>query len=579
MPARNARRVNSPGRAGRAPAASRSATSRSTSGGEPSGVQLGEVLAGVRARGRRRSRGRPAAARGRRRGGAGPGTRVRAGNERTPPPGPLPEAERGREEGREVRAAPRPPSPFRGGAGGGVVGREHRRYHVPRPRAADPHDGTLPAAGGRRQGHDGLVRVRGRRFLEGHGEGLFPRTLRVVSAPRSARKASASRLNVGTVPPIIDPAAGSSRTPSCAVAPGSPSGAARMPNVPPSPSPVDVRPLGVTHPGRVFANLSPAALVEEAVRRNEGVLSDAGAFSAVTGEPTGRSPKDKFFAREAGVEDEIAWGGVNQPMEPAAFARLRDLARAYLQNRDLFVFDGHACADPRHRLPLRVVTEKAWHSLFARCLFLRPAAGRAGRRSSPSGRSCTPPDFHADPARDGTRSRRRPWPSASTQRLVVVLRHALRRGDQEGRLHRPQLPAAAARRLPDALLGERRAGRRRGPVLRPLRHRQDDALGRPRPPAHRRRRARLVATPACSTSRAAATPRRSSSRPKGEPQIWDALRFGSVLENVPVDPRHPACRTSTASGTPRTPGRRTRSTSSRTASRAASAGTRGTSSS
>src|SRR5689334_9082505 len=128
--------------------------------------------------------------------------------------------------------------------------------------------------------------------------------------------------------------------------------------------------LGLGNVGRVWANLSPAALTEHAVRRGEALLTDLGAVAALTGKRTGRSPKDKFTVKEAGVADLIDWSA-NQAMSPETFARLRDLVRAYLQNRELYVFDGFAGADPQHRLSIRVVTEKAWHSLFARCLFLR----------------------------------------------------------------------------------------------------------------------------------------------------------------------------------------------------------------
>src|SRR5262245_53282653 len=129
--------------------------------------------------------------------------------------------------------------------------------------------------------------------------------------------------------------------------------------------------LGLANPGRVFANLSPAALLEHAVRRREGVLTDTGALSAFTGSRTGRSPKDKFTVKDATVADQIDWTA-NQPMDPKAFDKLRDRVRTYLAGRELYVFDGFVCADPRYHVPLRVVTEKAWHNLFARCLFLRP---------------------------------------------------------------------------------------------------------------------------------------------------------------------------------------------------------------
>ena len=164
----------------------------------------------------------------------------------------------------------------------------------------------------------------------------------------------------------------------------------------------DPRPLGIAHTGRVYRNLSAAELTELAVRNREGELTDLGALSARTGTRTGRSPKDKYTVRGGLLADQIDWTA-NQPMEPATFARLRDLVRAYLQTRDLFVFDGYACADPRHRLRLRVVAERAWHSLFARCLFLRPKRSDLGD-FRPDWTVLHAADFHADPARDGTRS-------------------------------------------------------------------------------------------------------------------------------------------------------------------------------
>ena len=90
-------------------------------------------------------------------------------------------------------------------------------------------------------------------------------------------------------------------------------------------------------------------------------------------------------------------------MDPAAFAALRDRVKTYLSHRDLYVFDGFACADPRYQLPLRVVAEKAWHSLFARCLFLRPTLEQL-RTFDPEWTVLHACDFHADPARDGTKS-------------------------------------------------------------------------------------------------------------------------------------------------------------------------------
>lgn len=166
--------------------------------------------------------------------------------------------------------------------------------------------------------------------------------------------------------------------------------------------PFDPARLGIVNPGPVRANLSSAALIEQIASRREGVLTDLGAVSAFTGTRTGRSPRDKFTVKEEAVAGGVDWSA-NQSMEPATFNRLRDRIRSHLSGRDLFVFDGFACADPRYRLPLRVVTEKAWHSLFARCLFLRPTLDQL-RRFDPDWTVLHACNFQADPARDGTKS-------------------------------------------------------------------------------------------------------------------------------------------------------------------------------
>ena len=121
----------------------------------------------------------------------------------------------------------------------------------------------------------------------------------------------------------------------------------------------------------LFANLSSAALVEEAIRRGEGQLAATGPLTARTGKRTGRSPKDKYIVREPVSEAQVDWL-LNQPMDPAVFDKLRKRIEEYLPTKDRFTFDGYAAADPAHRIKLRLVAEKAWHALFARCLFLRP---------------------------------------------------------------------------------------------------------------------------------------------------------------------------------------------------------------
>jgi phosphoenolpyruvate carboxykinase (ATP) len=170
----------------------------------------------------------------------------------------------------------------------------------------------------------------------------------------------------------------------------------------PVPAP-DLTRHGLVNPARVFANLPPAALVEQALARHEGVLSDRGALVAVTGDRTGRSPRDRFVVDDETTHDQLWWGPVNRPIEPAVFDRLHEKVRAYLQGRDLFVCDGWACADPRHRLKVRLIGEMAWQTLFLRCLLLRPPAEEL-QNFEPDLTIFAVPGMHADPAGDHTRS-------------------------------------------------------------------------------------------------------------------------------------------------------------------------------
>src|SRR6266851_6137111 len=117
-------------------------------------------------------------------------------------------------------------------------------------------------------------------------------------------------------------------------------------------------------------NLSAAVLYEEAVRRHEGVIAAAGPLACRTGQHTGRSPNDKFVVREPSSEAEIAWGKVNRPMAPAHFDALHRDLTSWLANKELYVLDCFAGADPKYRLAIRVINEYAWHNLFARNLFL-----------------------------------------------------------------------------------------------------------------------------------------------------------------------------------------------------------------
>ncbi len=121
----------------------------------------------------------------------------------------------------------------------------------------------------------------------------------------------------------------------------------------------------------VHRNLSSPVLTELAIKRGEGMLAANGALNVDTGERRGRSPNDKFLEDTPGIHDNIAWGKVNIPISPENFAKLEKLAMDYLSKKqDLFRFDGYAGADPDYRLKVSVVTEEAWHSLFAKTLFI-----------------------------------------------------------------------------------------------------------------------------------------------------------------------------------------------------------------
>src|SRR2546428_8445581 len=117
---------------------------------------------------------------------------------------------------------------------------------------------------------------------------------------------------------------------------------------------------------RVKWNLSTAALYEEVVRRQEGLIAAEGPLACRTGQHAGRSPNDKFIVREPSSEANIAWGKVNRAMEPAHFDVLHRELLGSLSGKELFVQDCYAGADPKYRLPVRIVTELAWHSLFVR---------------------------------------------------------------------------------------------------------------------------------------------------------------------------------------------------------------------
>jgi len=164
----------------------------------------------------------------------------------------------------------------------------------------------------------------------------------------------------------------------------------------------DLDNYGIKDAARVYWNLNTPELYEEIARRNEGMYSNHGAIIVDTGEHTGRAAKDKAIVREPGSEDKVFWGDVNKDFPQEKFNALKERMMAHAKGRELFVQDTFVGADPKYRLPVRVINELAWHSLFARTMFISDSS--ATQPSKPEFTIINFPSFQADPQRDGTRS-------------------------------------------------------------------------------------------------------------------------------------------------------------------------------
>jgi phosphoenolpyruvate carboxykinase (ATP) len=161
---------------------------------------------------------------------------------------------------------------------------------------------------------------------------------------------------------------------------------------------------GLLTTGDVHWNLVAARLIEHAVRRGEGELADMGPFVAVTAPHTGRSPEDKFIVRQPDTEGDIDWGAVNRPLSPEHFDVLLEDVRHYLSGqRELFIQDLYCGADPAYRLAVRYVSPSAWHMAFVRNMFIRPELAEL-EAFAPNFTVLHAPEYHADPARHGTRT-------------------------------------------------------------------------------------------------------------------------------------------------------------------------------
>lgn len=284
--------------------------------------------------------------------------------------------------------------------------------------------------------------------------------------------------------------------------------------------------------GTVHHQLPVAALIEQAILRKEAVLTANGALRATTGKYTGRSPKDKYIVDEPTISDRIDWGPINQPMKREVFERLYTRVQEYLRDREVFVFDGYAGAAPSHRLPIRVITEYAWHNLFAHQLFVRPSENELSDHT-PSFTVISVPGFQAVPERDGTRSET--FIIISFEHRVVLIGGALYAGEMKKSIFsvmnyllpdKGVLPMHCSANVGDqgdvalffGLSGTGKTTLSADPERRLI---GDDEHG--------------WSDTGIFNIEGGCYAKCIGLSQKKEPQIWNAIRFGSVLENVVLD--------------------------------------------
>ncbi|MDX1652528.1 MAG: phosphoenolpyruvate carboxykinase (ATP) [Brumimicrobium sp.] len=160
--------------------------------------------------------------------------------------------------------------------------------------------------------------------------------------------------------------------------------------------------IGLENLNSIFWNLSPAELVEDTILLGQGVLTDTGALAVETGKYTGRSPQDRFIVYDDTTKDSVWWGDVNKKFDSDKFDLLYSRMKAYLTGKDVYVRDAYACADNNYRLNIRVVTEYPWSNMFANNMFLRPNEEEI-QNFKPDWHIVCAPGFLADPEIDGTR--------------------------------------------------------------------------------------------------------------------------------------------------------------------------------
>src|SRR5690606_35523828 len=159
--------------------------------------------------------------------------------------------------------------------------------------------------------------------------------------------------------------------------------------------------LGIRN-ATVHYQLTPDELHRATIEKGQGAEADSGALAVNTGEFTGRSPQDRFIVKDDITADQVWWGKVNIPFEPAKFDALYDKVMGYLSGKQIYARDSYVCADPNYRLNVRVVTETPWANLFCYTMFLRPENTELEGFTADWHVICAP-GFLANPEVDGTR--------------------------------------------------------------------------------------------------------------------------------------------------------------------------------
>jgi len=306
-----------------------------------------------------------------------------------------------------------------------------------------------------------------------------------------------------------------------------------MPNADNRPSCHDLTQHGIRNVEAAHWNLGTSQLMEKALQRHEGLLAEGGALAVRTGQFTGRSPKDKYVVREAGTETTVDWGSVNQPMSEQIFDQIYERLIGSWEGGELFVQDCLAGADPTYTLPVRVIAQRAWHALFAHQLFLRPDTQKI-MDQVPEFTVLFAPTFYTNPEKDATKSKtcialnfkKRAIIIAGTEyagevkkSIFTVLNHLLPAKNVMPMHCSANVGADGRVALFFGLSGTGKTTLSADPSRRLI---GDDEHGWSD-------RGVFNFEGGCYAKCI------DLSREK-EPQIWDAIRFGTVLENVVIDP-------------------------------------------